>query len=371
MEWRTTVPMSKQASGRIRLSAEEVYAHELSALAAGDKLARPANWRLSPKAVVSYILGGQTADGTPISAKYVGNRRLIETAVATLVTDRALLLLGLPGTAKSWVSEHLAAAISGSSQRMIQCTAGTDENHMRYGWNYALLLAKGPSREALVKTPLTRAMEEGSIARLEELTRMGSDVQDTLITILSEKILPIPELNEAIEAQRGFNVIATANNRDKGVNDLSSALKRRFNVVVLPSPATLEEETGIVVKRVLEIGSSLELPPIRPADEELVRVVTLFRELRDGKTLNGKTKLKSSTGSLSTAEAISVGVSAWASAAHFGDGEMTAESLAPNLVGAVVKDPVQDTVALQEYLESVVRTRDGWSDLYSAIREVL
>src|SRR6202035_5389860 len=97
------------------------------------------------------------------------------------------------------------------------------------------------------------------------------DTQDTLITVLSEKTLPIPELDASIEARRGFNVIATANSRDKGVNELSSALKRRFNVVVLPSPATLEEETGIVVKRVLEICSSLELPPIRPADEEVVR----------------------------------------------------------------------------------------------------
>src|SRR5262245_7506614 len=355
----------------LRRAAEDIFAHELEALGREDERTRPANWKLSPQAVVTYLMGGRTRTGTEITPKYIGNRRLIETAVATLVTDRALLLLGLPGTAKSWVSEHLAAAISGSSQRMIQCTAGTDENHVRYGWNYALLLAKGPSREALVKTPLARAMEEGSIVRLEELTRMGSDVQDTLITILSEKTIPIPELNDAIEAKRGFNVIATANNRDKGVNDLSSALKRRFNVVVLPSPATLEEETGIVVKRVLEVGSSLELPPIRLADEELVRVVTLFRELRDGKTLNGKTKLKSPSGSLSTAEAISVGVSAWASAAHFGDGAIGAESLAPNLVGAVVKEPVQDTVALQEYLESVVRTREGWSDLYSAIREVL
>src|SRR5882762_1589559 len=276
---------------KLRRGAEEIYATELAALAKGDKLARPDNWRMSPQAVVTYVLGGKAADGTAVSAKYVGNRRLMETAVATLATDRALLLLGLPGTAKSWVSEHLAAAISGSSERMIQCTAGTDENQIRYGWNYALLLAKGPSREALVQTPLARAMEEGNIVRLEELTRMGSDVQDTLITILSEKILLIPELNDAIEAKRGFNIIATANNRDKGVNDLSSALKRRFNVVVLPSPATLEEETGIVVKRVQEIGSSLELPPIPPADEELVRVVTLFRELRDGKTLNGKTKL--------------------------------------------------------------------------------
>ncbi len=356
---------------QLRRSAEETYAAELAALAKGDDRPRPENWRLSPQAVVTYLLGGKAGDGTSISAKYVGNRRLIETAVATLATDRALLLLGLPGTAKSWVSEHLAAAISGSSQRLVQCTAGTDENQIRYGWNYALLLAKGPSPEALVKTPLVRAMEDGTLLRLEELTRMGSDVQDTLITVLSEKTLPVPELDMAIDARRGFNIIATANNRDKGVNDLSSALKRRFNVVVLPSPATLEEETQIVVKRVAEIGSNLSLPPIQPADKELARIVTLFRELRDGKTLNGKTKLKTSSGTLSTAEAISVGVGAWAEAAHFGNGRIDAQALAANLVGAVVKDPVQDSVALSEYLETVVRTRDGWGDLYSAIREVM
>jgi MoxR-like ATPase len=356
---------------RLRMSAEEVYGEELAALAERDDFPRPPNWRLSPRAVVTYLMGGEAQNGRSISAKYIGNRRLIETAVATLATDRALLLLGLPGTAKSWVSEHLAAAISGSSQRMIQCTAGTDENQIRYGWNYALLLARGPSREALVKTPLTRAMEDGLIVRMEELTRLGSDVQDTLITVLSEKTLPIPELDIAIEATRGFNVIATANNRDKGVNDLSSALKRRFNVVVLPSPATLEAETEIVVKRVNEIGTGLSLPPIEPAEKELARIVVLFRELREGKTLNGKTKLKTTSGSLSTAEAISVGVSAWAEAAHFGDGAIDAQSIATNVVGAVVKDPVQDAVALEEYLENVVRPRDDWQDLYRAIREVM
>ena len=356
---------------KLRRSAEDLFAAELAALKAGDDRPRPENWLMSPQAVVTYILGGTAKDGTPISAKYVGNRRLIETAVATLATDRALLLLGLPGTAKSWVSEHLAAAISGSSQRLIQCTAGTDENQIRYGWNYAMLLANGPSMAALVKTPLTRAMEEGTILRLEELTRMASDTQDTLITVLSEKTLPIPELDTAIEARRGFNVIATANNRDKGVNDLSSALKRRFNVVVLPSPASIEEETGIVVKRVHEIGSSLQLPPITPADAELARIVLLFRELRDGKTANGKIKLKTPSGSLSTAEAISVGVGSWSEAAHFGRGVVEAQHMAANLVGAVVKDPVQDMVALQEYLENVVRTREGWDDLYRAIRDVI
>jgi MoxR-like ATPase len=345
----------------LRIVAEQANADELAALGRGDDFPRPPNWKLSPQAVVTYLMGGKARDGTPIGAKYVGNRRLIETAVATLATDRALLLLGVPGTAKSWVSEHLAAAVSGSSRRLIQCTAGTDENQIRYGWNYAHLLARGPSREALVATPLLRALEEGTIVRLEELTRMSSDVQDTLITVLSEKTLPIPELNTAIDAAPGFNIVATANSREG----------RRFNVVVLPLPPTAEEETEIVIKRVQSIGTGLSLPEIQPPDKELARVVVMFRELRAGQTANGKLKLKTPTGTLSTAEAISVGVGAWAEAAHFGGGQLDAQSLAANLVGAIVKDPVQDTPALQEYLENVVRSRDGWSDLYRAIRDVI
>ncbi|WP_025886090.1 ATP-binding protein [Asaia prunellae] len=356
---------------RLRQSAEDRYADELDALRRGDTHARPANWALSPRAVVTYLMGGQAADGTPVSSKYVGNPRLIETAVATLATDRALLLLGMPGTAKSWVSEHLTAAISGTSNRVIQCTAGTDESQIRYGWNYAMLLAHGPGPDALVRTPMMRAMEEGTLVRLEELTRMGSDVQDTLITILSEKMMPIPELDDAIHARPGFNVIATANNRDKGVNELSSALKRRFNVVVLPAPATIEEETDIVTRRIAETGLSLALPPIAPADAEIARIVTIFRELRSEQTLDGKLKLKPLSGSLSTAEAISVGINAWAEAAHFGSGRMDAQSLAANIVGAVVKDPTADGQALQEYLENVVRKREGWRDLYGAIRDVI
>jgi MoxR-like ATPase len=363
---------SKSAdASQLRQTAEEIYAEELETLAKSDTKTKPPGWKLSPQAVVTYIMGNSKKGAPEITAKYVGNRRLIETAVATLATDRALLLLGVPGTAKSWVSEHLAAAISGSSQRLIQCTAGTDENQIRYGWNYAMLLAKGPSRAALVPTPLMRAMENGTLLRLEELTRMGSDVQDTLITVLSEKTLPIPELNDAVNASRGFNVIATANNRDKGVNELSSALKRRFNVVVLPLPDSLDGETAIVVKRVNEIGTGLSLPPVAPVDKEITRIVTIFRELRDGQTLNGKQKLKSPTGSLSTAEAISVGVGAWAEAAHFGNGTIDATAMAANVVGAVVKDPVQDRVVLQEYLESVLRERSGYRDLYDAIREVM
>ena len=176
----------------LRPHAEVQYAAELDAIIALDDRERPPNWRMSPWAVVTYLMGGELTDGTPVTPKYVGRRRLMEVAVATLATDRALLLLGVPGTAKTWVSEHLAAAISGNSTLLVQGTAGTTEETLRYGWNYARLLAEGPTVAALVPSPVYRAMQSGAIARVEELTRMPSDVQDALVTALSEKSMPIP-----------------------------------------------------------------------------------------------------------------------------------------------------------------------------------
>lgn len=354
----------------LRAHAEQQFAEELAELARNDSRSRPPNWRLSPWAVATYLLGGELENGYQVSAKYIGNRRLIEIAISTLATDRALLLLGVPGTAKSWVSEHLAAAISGDSTLMIQGTAGTSEESIRYGWNYARLLSEGPSRAAIVESPLIRAMERGSIARVEELTRIPADVQDTLITVLSEKALPVPELNTEINAIKGFNLIATANNRDRGVNELSSALKRRFNTVVLPVPDSLEEEATIVMQRVESLSKALELPAEAPALTEIRRVVTIFRELREGKTLDGKTKLKAPSGTMSTAEAISVVNNGLALAAHFGDGNLSAHDLAAGLVGSVVKDPIQDRVVWLEYLETVIKERDGWKDLYRSCREI-
>ena len=242
---------------------------------------------------------------------------------------------------------------------------------MRYGWNYAKLLAEGPSPEAIVSSPIMNAMENGKIARIEELTRIPSDVQDTLITILSEKVLPVPELNMEVQARKGFNVIATANDRDKGVNDLSSALKRRFNTVVLPLPDSLAEEVKIVKTRVDKIGQTLALPAALAPVQEIQRLVTIFRELRNGKTEDGRTKLKIPTATLSTAEAISVVNSGQALAAHFGDGTLKASDIAAGITGAIVKDPTQDSVAWTEYLETVVKERNGWKDLYRACRELI
>ncbi|HWQ35076.1 MAG TPA: AAA family ATPase [Blastocatellia bacterium] len=362
---------ARPATTLLREHAEQQFAEELHELGKADDRQRPPNWKLSPWAVATYLLGGRLDNGFEITPKYIGQRRLIEIAISTLATDRALLLLGVPGTAKSWVSEHLATAISGDSTLLIQGTAGTSEEAIRYGWNYAHLLSKGPSREALVESPLVHAMQSGKLARIEELTRIPADVQDTLITILSEKTLPIPELSDEVQAVKGFNVIATANNRDRGVNELSSALRRRFNTVVLPVPETADEEVEIVERRVAALGRALELPAEKPAIEEIRRVVTIFRELRDGKTSDGKTKLKSPSGTLSTAEAISVVNSGLALAAHFGDGRLRANDVASGLVGAVIKDPVQDRVVWLEYLETVVKERSGWKDLYRACREVL
>jgi MoxR-like ATPase len=352
-----------------RQHAELQFADELAALIKEDKLPKPPQWKMSPQAVVTYLMGG-TAGKLEVTPKYIGNRRLMEVAVATLATDRALLLLGVPGTAKSWVSEHIAAAVSGDSTMIVQGTAGTSEEAIRYGWNYALLLSEGPSKKALVQSPIMRAMQNGQVARLEELTRVPSDVQDTLITVLSEKTMPVPELNTQVQAVKGFNLIATANNRDRGVSELSSALKRRFNTVVLPVPDSLEDEVNIVQTRVTSLGKALELPAQPAALEEIQRVVTIFRELRNGLTSDGKTKLKSPSGTMSTAEAIGVFNQGLALAAHFGDGVLNAADIASSLTGVVIKDPVQDKVVWLEYLETVVKERKDWKDLYRACREV-
>lgn len=355
----------------LRPHAEEEYKKELKKLKAVDNLPKPTNWLLSPWAVVTYLMGGKLEDGTEIEPKYFGNRRLMEIAVATLATDRALMLVGIPGTAKTWVSEHIAAAISGDSTLLVQGTAGMNEEAIRYGWNYAQLLAKGPSKAALVVSPIAKAMEDGKIARIEELTRIPSDVQDALITVLSEKLIPIPELNTELQAQRGFNVIATANDRDKGVNELSSALRRRFNTVVMPLPDSLEQEVKIVQTRVEKLGKSLEVPPSAAPIDEIRRLVTIFKELREGKTTDGRARLKSPSSTLSTAEAISVINSGQALATHFGDGKMKANDLAASITGAIVKDPVQDKNIWLEYLETVVKNRKDWQDLYRACKEIM
>lgn len=354
----------------LRLPAEKQFQHEIDALIANEKNPVPTGWRMSPKSVLTYIMGGKSG-GVEITPKYMGDRRIVEICIATLVTDRALLLIGEPGTAKSWLSEHLTAAINGDSSLVIQGTAGTTEEQIRYSWNYAMLLAKGPSFESLVKSPVYTAMERGSVARIEEISRCASEVQDALISILSEKRITIPELGEEVPAKKGFSIIATANTRDKGVNEMSSALKRRFNIVVLPAPDDMETEIEIVNTRVAQLSKDFGLNSKLPELSSVEKVVTVFRELRTGQTLDGKTKIKPTTGVLSSAEAISLLVNSMALAGSFGNGKVTDSELASALQGAVVKDEDKDKTAWTEYLENVMRKKGRkFSSLYAECKEI-
>ena len=355
----------------LRLPAEKLFQKEIDALIAAEKNPIPTGWRMSPQSVKTYICGGKVGK-TEITPKYIGHERLVEIAISTLVTDRALLLIGEPGTAKSWLSEHLTAAINGDSTKVIQGTAGTTEEQIKYSWNYAMLIAQGPSHEAMLKSPVFNAMETGTIARVEEISRCASEVQDALISILSEKRISVPELAVEVAAKKGFSVIATANTRDKGVNEMSAALKRRFNIVVLPAPDDLDSEMDIVRTRVTQMSENLDLNAKQPADDVVEKVCTIFRELRCGETLDRTQKVKGTSGVLSTAEAISLLCNSMALAGSFGNGTVANEDLAAALQGAVIKDEDKDAVAWKEYLENVMKKRGSeWLGLYKACKELV
>src|SRR5262245_17889160 len=351
----------------IRQPAEVKHDAELAALAAADTGPKPTGWRLTPRAVETYVMGAdKPVKGVTITPKYIGNRSLVQVAIATLASDRALLLTGEPGTAKSWLSEHLSAAVSGTSRLIVQGTAGTTEEHIKYGWNYALLLAEGPTPKALVPSPVYRAMQQGQFARLEEITRTSSEIQDALISLLSEKQIAVPELGEIVPAARGFNVIATANTRDRGVNDMSAALKRRFNFVTVPVIDDLEQEIRIVTKREAELRSEYQVG-IEPPKELAALLVTLFQELRAGVTKDGSTKVKPPASVLSTAEAISVLFNSTILAQHFGKGKVTPNDLLRSVVGAIAKEGPDDLKVVREYCETVAKGRSGaWKEFYAA-----
>jgi MoxR-like ATPase len=362
----------------MRQPAETRCADELLALRAHDRWERPPGWQLSPRLVETFILGSREplggVDGQQlaISPKFVGARRLVQVAIATLASDRALMLVGEPGVAKSWLSEHLAAAISGTSQLVVQGTAGTTEEQIKYSWNYALLIAEGPSRRALVDSPILRGMQRGQIVRFEELTRCAAEVQDALISILSENQVVIPELDEVVPARRGFAVIGTANTRDRGVNEMSAALKRRFNFVTIPVLASVEEEAQIVERRSRDLLGDLGVQAEVPRDLVWL-LATVFAELRRGQTLDGKAKVKSPSTILSTAELISVVADGALMGSFFGQGRATVRDCFAGLVGTVAKENRTDLAVLQEYVETVVKPRDDglWRELYQAGHDLL
>ena len=337
---------------------EDRYADELDALARADDGPRPPGWRLTPRAVVTFVCGGRVGRRA-VEGKFVGERALVQRCVVTLAGERALLLVGEPGTAKSMLSELLAAAICGTSDLTVQGTAGTTEDQLRYGWNYAMLLAHGPSREALVASPILTAMEAGRVARVEEVTRCLPEVQDALVSLLSDRRISIPELaglaGGTVHAAPGFTLIATANLRDRGVSEMSAALKRRFNFEVVAPIGDLAAEIALV-QRQARAALDRVGAPFAVDEAVLEALVTAFRDLRSGVSVEGWAVERPST-VMSTAEAVAVASSLGLAAAYFGDGRDPLAELPGHLLGVVRKDEPEDQGRLLAYWDGPVRRR--------------
>jgi MoxR-like ATPase len=381
-----TTTLAAAAAAILRRPAEDRYAVELAALAANDKGDRPPGWKLTPRAARTFICGG---DGkalrhehegrkleTKIMRKFHGDDALVERAIVGLASSRALLLVGEPGTAKSLLSELLAAAISGTSLQVVQGTAATTEDQVRYSWNYALLLAEGPTPRALVPSALHVAMKHGLIARFEEITRCPPEVQDTLVSILSEKVMTIPELDgdeRLLFARPGFNVLATANIRDRGVHEMSSALKRRFNFETVHPIGDLQAEVELVrgeaTRALAEAGAPAEV-----SKDVVELLVSAFQDLRTGVTPEGIAVEKPTT-VMSTAEAVAVTMTAGLDAWYYGKKRVTPAEIARHLGGAVLKDSRDDLKKLSQYFSVVVQRRAKevgglWAELAKARGEL-
>lgn len=371
----TESTLAASASSQRRLP-EDMYASELDALREYDGGQRPPGWHLTPQSVVSFICGSSPnapASAPSIVPKFIGSRALIERCVVTLAGQRGLLLVGEPGTAKSMLSELLSAAISNTSVRTIQGTAGTTEDQLRYGWNYAMLLAKGPSAEALVPSPLLGAMQAGGIVRIEEVTRCLPEVQDALISTLSERRLQVPELSgtewESIAARPGFNVIATANLRDRGVSEMSAALKRRFNFEQIDPIASLEDEVRLVSAQAV---ATLHASGVAMALDASVleSLVTVFRDLRSGKTAEGW-PIEQPSSVMSTAEAVSVATAMGLQQVYLGGSRDPLSSLPGHLLGVVRKDDASDLAKLRGYWDVAVKRRaDGGTRMWQQLWEL-
>jgi MoxR-like ATPase len=363
----------------LREPAEIRHADQLEALRQNDGDTPPAGWKLSPRSVFNYIVGGKPlkikVDGktteVPITRKFFGEDSLVERAIVTLASERALLLVGEPGTGKSYLSEHLAAAITGNSCLTIQGTAGTTEEHVKYSWNIARVIAEGPRPENLIPAPTMVAMRNGGLLRFEEITRCVPDVQDALVSVLSDKAIAVPELPDRnmVWARPGFNVIATANTRDQGVNELSAALKRRFNYIYIPIVADQKTEIEIVQQRSTELLSRYDIPTkLTPPVIELL--ATVFRELRQGKTSEGVSIKKPST-TLSTAEAIGTALDAALHARFFDNQPAGPEHIARNLVGSIVKEDQSDLEILKEYVVLVGKKRAASNKVWKQFHDTL
>jgi len=348
-----------------REPAEVTYREELDKLVAMDQGPVPPGWKMSPRAVEKFLVGDEKLG---IERKFVADRAMVTRIIISLCTKRGCLLVGGPGTAKSWLSELLCAAISGNSTLTLQGGAISQVSQLLYSWNDALLHSEGPTRRALVPTPLLRGMMEGRLVRFEEIARCPQALQDAMLSVLSDRVVVIPELGEdgVILAQEGFNLVATSNSVDEGVHQMSAALKRRMDFEEIRPIRLLVDEMDVVLR---EVRKANQRAGIEVAlDEKVVEVlVTLFHELRNGQTLDGRSTDRLAGAALSTAEAVSVAHAASLNAWYYGGGTMTIEHLVHHIIGSALKDQPDDRRRLKHYFETAVASRKGdhWQQVWA------
>ncbi len=349
-----------------RLPAERYYADELKRLADWDPHAVPAGWRLSPIAVEKFVLGDEALG---IQTKIIAEPGVVTRIVIGLLTDRGCLLVGEPGTAKSWLSELIAAAISGDSSLAVQGGAVSQVDQLLYSWNEAILTSRGPSADALVPSPVYRGMRDGKIVRFEEVARCPQPLQDALLSILSDRMITIPELSGAdgvLYARAGFNIIATSNSIDEGVNRMSAALKRRMNFEIIPPIRNLADEIAVVGREVDKLNRQFDLD-VALAPELLEVLVTIFHELRNGQTLDGRSTDRLAGATMSTAEAVGVAHALSVHARYYEDGKVSLDQLLHFIIGSALKDQPDDRRRFRHYFDTEIAKRMAphWQRVYA------
>lgn len=349
-----------------RPAAEDAFRDELERLRKWDTGHVPPGWLLSPFAVEHFILGNEKLG---FERKFVAPRELVSRVIVSLLTNRGVMLIGEPGTAKSWLSELLACAVSGHSKLTIQGGAITHYRQLLYDWNPAILQREGPTREALIPGPIYRGMAEGQLVRFEELARCPQTVQDAILSLMSERHMQIPELageDATLYARDGFNIIASSNSLDRGLFDMSSALKRRMNFETIEAINDINDEIDVVIREVNKLlirsGVETELEPM-----VVEMLVTVFHELRNGQTLSGRSTDRLAAAVMSTAEAVAVAHAMAVYAYYYRNGNMVPGDLIHFLMGATLKDNPQDRRRVRHYFDTEVVNKEGrhWRELYA------
>lgn len=352
-----------------RPPAEHVYEDELEKLVQMDPGPIPPGWKLSPLMVEKFVLGDKPLG---IEKKFVATQELVSRIIISVATNRGAMLIGQPGTAKSWLSELLACAISGQSTLTIQGGAITDTRQLLYSWNEALLKTTGPSREALIPGPVYRGMENGQLVRFEEIARCPPFIQDAILSIMSERQIQVPELgndDSVLFAREGFNIIATSNSLDKGVHEMSAALKRRMNFETIYPIRDVHDEIDVVAREAEKLIRESGVD-VKPDPQIIEALVTIFHELRNGQTLDGRSTDRLAATVMSTAEAVSVAHAMGVHAYYYRNGAMQLDDLVHFLIGAALKDNKDDQRRMKHYFETEVVNKTGahWKKVYEQRR---